>query len=116
MRTAAAAGLEPQAAQNAAMVEIGRSSAAHSMLLLLRSCSHPSLPPRFAAVAGGEALHGLMAKVRSLFALYYNGAWTSPSSSSTATSRRHRLPCFASKCAPLLQELRPQAVALVDAW
>jgi len=43
-------------------VEIGRSSAAHSMLLLLRACSHASLPPRFAAVPGGDALHGLMAK------------------------------------------------------
>ena len=115
MRTAAAAGLEPQAAQNAAMVEIGRSSAAHSMLLLLRSCSHPSLPPRFAAVAGGEALHGLMAKVRSLFALYYMERDLAEFlehghlSQAQATLLRQQV-------RSLLQELRPQAVALVDAW
>ena len=115
VRTAAAAGLEPQAAQNAAMVEIGRSSAAHSMLLLLRSCSHPSLPPRFAAVAGGEALHGLMAKVRSLFALYYMERDLAEFlehghlSQAQATLLRQQV-------RSLLQELRPQAVALVDAW
>ena len=124
IRAAAGAGLDGGAALNAAMVEIGRASAAHSMLVLLRACFHPTLQPRFDAVNNGVNGRGgggdngvapVMAQVRALFALYHmerdlaefleHGFLTK----AQATLLRKQV-------RELLASLRPQAVALVDAW